>query len=164
MHTPYRPLWPYKFHHYHVKSRWKWTSVVSRAFMAGVASQAGDADSSRAPGLTSGFQGSMNVHRGALLLVPQWQCISYLVFYICIIFANFLSCANNSHLGFKIYNPFIMLYVNVTSTGLYQNDEFTQYHSHMISFTINTVNGIQNISLIVMPVTITILRENSMMP
>ena len=39
-------------------------------FMAGAASQAGDADSSRAPGLTSGFQGSVNVHRGALLLVP----------------------------------------------------------------------------------------------
>ena len=31
----------------------------------------GDADSSRAPGLTSGLQGSVNVHRGALLLVPQ---------------------------------------------------------------------------------------------
>ena len=47
------------------------TFVVSRAFMAGAASQAGDADSSRAPGLTSGLQGSVNVHRGALLLVPQ---------------------------------------------------------------------------------------------
>ena len=47
------------------------TSVVSRAFMAGAASHAGDADSSRAPGLTSGLQGSVNVHRGALLLVPQ---------------------------------------------------------------------------------------------
>ena len=45
--------------------------VVLRAFMAGAASQAGDADSSRAPDLTSGLQGSMNVHRGALLLVPQ---------------------------------------------------------------------------------------------
>ena len=45
--------------------------VVSRAFMAGAASQAGDADSSRAPGLTSGLQGSMDVNRGALLLVPQ---------------------------------------------------------------------------------------------
>ena len=45
--------------------------VVSRAFIAGAASQAGDADSSRAPGLTSGLQGSVNVHRGALLLVPQ---------------------------------------------------------------------------------------------
>ena len=45
--------------------------VVSRAFMAGAASQAGDADSSRPPGLTSGLQGSVNVHRGALLLVPQ---------------------------------------------------------------------------------------------
>ena len=37
--------------------------------MASAASQAGDADSSRAPGLTSGLQGSVNVHRGALLLV-----------------------------------------------------------------------------------------------
>ena len=43
----------------------------SRAFMAGAASQGGDADSSRAPGLTSGLQGSVNVHRGALLLVLQ---------------------------------------------------------------------------------------------
>ena len=41
--------------------------------------QAGDADSSRTPGLTSGLQGSVN---GALLLVPQWQCISSFVFYI----------------------------------------------------------------------------------
>ena len=48
-----------------------YTFVVSRAFMAGAASQAGDADSSRAPGLTSGLQGSVNVHRGTLLLVPQ---------------------------------------------------------------------------------------------
>ena len=54
-------------------------------FQIDFASQAGDADSSRAPGLTSGLQGSMNVqnvHRGALLLVPQWQCISSFVFYI----------------------------------------------------------------------------------
>ena len=50
--------------------------------MAGVASQAEDADSSRAPGLTSGIQGSVNVHCGALLLVPQWQRISSFVFYI----------------------------------------------------------------------------------
>ena len=39
--------------------------------VTGVASQAGDDDSSRASGLTSGLQGSVNVHRGALLLVPQ---------------------------------------------------------------------------------------------
>ena len=52
-----------------------------------------------------------------------------------------------------------MLYVDVSTTGLYQNDEFTQNYSHMISFTIFTVNGVQNISPIVMPVTITILRE-----
>ena len=44
---------------------------ISWAFMAGAASQAGDAESSRAPGLTSGLQGSVNVHRGAILLVPQ---------------------------------------------------------------------------------------------
>ena len=50
--------------------------------MAGGASQAGDADFSLAPGLTSGLQGSVNVHRGALLLVPQWQCISSSVFYV----------------------------------------------------------------------------------
>ena len=37
--------------------------------------------SSRAPGLTSGLHGSVNIHRGALLLVPQWQCISSFVFY-----------------------------------------------------------------------------------
>ena len=57
-----------------------YTSVVSRAFMAGAASQAGDADSSRAPGPTSGLQGSVNVYRGALLLVTQWHCISSFVF------------------------------------------------------------------------------------
>ena len=51
-------------------------------FMAGAAGQAGDAGSSRAPSLTSGLQGSVNVHHGALLLVPQWQCISSFVFYI----------------------------------------------------------------------------------
>ena len=48
-----------------------YTFVVSWAFMVDAASQAGDADSSRAPGLTSGLQGSVNVHRGALLLVTQ---------------------------------------------------------------------------------------------
>ena len=34
-----------------------YTFVVSRSFMAGAASQAGDADSSRAPGLTSYYRG-----------------------------------------------------------------------------------------------------------
>ena len=38
---------------------------------ADAASQAGDADSSRVPGLTSGLQGSVNVQRGALFLVQQ---------------------------------------------------------------------------------------------
>ena len=58
-----------------------YTFVVSRAFMAGAASQAGDADSSRAPGLTSGLQGSVNVHRcaqsivGATVRVRQFFCV-----------------------------------------------------------------------------------------
>ena len=34
-------------------------------------------DSSRAPCLTSGLQGSVNDHRGALLLVSQWQFFLY---------------------------------------------------------------------------------------
>ena len=66
---------------YPVSSLHIYTFVVSREFMAGAASQTGDADSSRAPCLTSGLQGSVNVDRGALLLVPQWQCISSFVFY-----------------------------------------------------------------------------------
>ena len=68
----------------------KYTFIVSRTFMAGAAGQAGDADSSWAPGLTSGLQGSVNVHRGALLLVPQWQCISSFVFYIFVILIPFV--------------------------------------------------------------------------
>ena len=47
-----------------------YTFVMSRAFMADAASQAEEADSSRAPGLTSGLQRSMKVRRGSLLLVP----------------------------------------------------------------------------------------------
>ena len=65
-----------------VSSLHMYTFVVSRAFIAVATSQAGDADSSRAPGLTSALQGSVNVHRGALLLVPPWQSISSFVFYI----------------------------------------------------------------------------------
>ena len=58
--------------------------------MAGAASQVGDADSSRAPGLTSGLQGSVNVQRGALLLVPQWRGMSYFVFYISALYYHIL--------------------------------------------------------------------------
>ena len=65
-----------------------YTFVVSRAFMADSASQAGDAGSARAPGLTSDLQGSVNVHRGALLLVPQWRYISSFVFYSYVLFAG----------------------------------------------------------------------------
>ena len=57
--------------------------VLSRfCHVIGASSQAGDADSSRAPGLTSALQGSVNVHHGVLLFVPQEQCISSFVYYI----------------------------------------------------------------------------------
>ena len=57
-----------------------YTFVLSRAFMASAASQAEDADSSRAPGSASALQGSMNVHHGTLWFVSKLQCISS-VFY-----------------------------------------------------------------------------------
>ena len=69
---------PHPFSSLHI-----YTFVVSRAFMAVAASQAGDADSSRAPGLTSGLQGSVNVHRGALVgatvTVHQFVCIFHII-------------------------------------------------------------------------------------
>ena len=64
-------LWLYSVGPHPVSILHIYTFVVSQAFMAVAASQAGDADSSRTPGLTSGLLGSVNVHRGALLLVPQ---------------------------------------------------------------------------------------------
>ena len=64
---------------------------VSWAVMVGAASKAGDAEFSRAPGITSGLQGSSNVHRGALLLVPQRQCISSFVFYIFVTLVPFVA-------------------------------------------------------------------------
>ena len=52
--------------------------------MTRAASQAGDAESSRTPGLNSSVQTSMNDHgvRYYIVFVPQWECISYSVFYI----------------------------------------------------------------------------------
>ena len=81
--------------------------------MAGVASQAGDADSSRVPGLTSDLQGSVNVSRGALLLVRQWQCISSYVSYIFVTLVPFAvwSWYYSSPRGvrFKCYYAFILV-------------------------------------------------------
>ena len=54
---------------------------LSGAFMAGAASQAGDADSSRAPSLISALQGSVNVHRGVLLIVGATMTV-HQFFYI----------------------------------------------------------------------------------
>ena len=52
--------------------------------MAGAANQAGDADSSRAPGLTSRLQGSVNVQPwcsivGSTVTVHQFFCILHIV-------------------------------------------------------------------------------------
>ena len=58
--------------------------------MVGAAGQAGDAGSSRAPGLASGLRGSSGVHRGDLLLMPQWQYISFFVFNMCCISVSVL--------------------------------------------------------------------------
>ena len=68
----------------------------------------------RAPGLTSGLQGSVNVHRGALLLVPQWHCISSFVFYMlcCFHFRNDVSI--------MLYVKF-MLYI---SCAMYFKEKF----------------------------------------
>ena len=49
-----------------------------------------DADSSWAPGRTFGLQVSVNVYHGALLSVPQWQCISSFVFYFLLLYFTFL--------------------------------------------------------------------------
>ena len=97
-----------------------YTFVVSRAFIAGAASQAGDADSSRAPGLTSGLQGSVNVHRVALLLVTQWQCISSFVFYIlnygnlccqgCPLFYDVTTLKNNEQVRVNIVTTLVSLF------------------------------------------------------
>ena len=51
--------------------------------MVDTASQAVDTDFSGTPGLTSYFQGSINVHRGTLSLVLQRPHISYFVSYTC---------------------------------------------------------------------------------
>ena len=54
--------------------------------VSSAASQAGDADFSRAPGLTSGLQGSVNVHPwcsivGATVTVHQFFCFFHILKY-----------------------------------------------------------------------------------
>ena len=88
--------------------------------MAGAAREAGDADSSRAPGLTSGLQGSMNVHRGALLLVPQLRCISSFVFYIHI--ASVLFCGlNNNYIRVLVHRLNNQVFVLSVTDRLFKN-------------------------------------------
>ena len=99
-----------------------YTFVASLAYIAGAASQAGDADSYRAPGLTSGLQGSVNVNLGALLLVPQWQCISSFVFYIEAISYMLWFCV--AHRGMSYQNQlFVCCSYNSLSDGFYLHIE-----------------------------------------
>ena len=49
--------------------------AMSRAFIAGAASQSGDTDFSWAPGPTSGFERSTNFNRITTWHLPQWVCI-----------------------------------------------------------------------------------------
>ena len=99
-----------------------YTFVVSRAFIAVLSSQVGDADSSRAPGLTSGLQGSVNVHHVALLLMPQLQCISS----FCILHlkdASSLNCPELLFVGIYINlnNALICWHVNgISKKKIYQ--------------------------------------------
>ena len=68
--------------------------------MAGAASQAGDADSSRAPGLNFGLQGSVNVNLGALSLTVH-QFFLYFAFELSSGFA-FLTAECLIYFQFKI--------------------------------------------------------------
>ena len=111
------------FYHYIVPILHIYTFVVSRAFMAGAVSKAGDADSSRAPGLNSGLQGSVNVHRGALLLVPQWQCISSFVFYFFIY--DCLYCLHHN-----LFAYIVSLYWLNQSREINRTTYFNQYRCY----------------------------------
>ena len=85
-----------------------YTFVVSREFMASAASQAGDADTSRAPVLTFCSQGSVIFHHGDLLLVPKWQCISSFVFYIFVTLFP-LPCGAGSTVPREGFNSSVMM-------------------------------------------------------
>ena len=54
------------------EDRKSWPSINCKGLLGGNPTVGqSTCTSSRAPGLNSGLQGSVNVHRGALLLVPQ---------------------------------------------------------------------------------------------
>ena len=97
--------------------------------MAGAVSQAGDPDSSRVPGLTSGLQGSVNVHRGALLLVPQWQCISSFVFYILIIwFFERPFLVGNFKAVFSVKKPTELPTIKFKTEAIFDSHERQLWH------------------------------------
>ena len=89
--------------------------VVSRTFMAGTASQAGDADSSRAPGLTSCLQvhrppwcsivGAVKVHQFfCIFVIDKWFYLSRINFeqsQINFIFLNLIYLQFNNIISIK---------------------------------------------------------------
>ena len=98
--------------------------------MAGAASQAGDADLSRASGLTSGLQRFVNVHRVVLYcnektkrrkrkdekdesdMMPQWQCISFcFVLFVCVCVCVVF------FLYFTMFKLFILLFKFMSTQG-----------------------------------------------
>ena len=69
-----------------------YTFVVSRAFMAGAASQAGDADSSRAPGLTLWFAGVRECSTVVLYCWCHSDSASVLLYFTLDRFVCFVRC------------------------------------------------------------------------
>ena len=68
--------------------------IIIAAFMAGAASQAGDADSSRAPGLTSCLQESVNVHHHMSTMVVYFWCHNVHQLFCILHLARFLSSSS----------------------------------------------------------------------
>ena len=119
----------------------------------GAASQAGDADSARAPGLTFGLQGSVNVHRGALLLVAQWQWISSFVFYkkdfLCykpkytkLLFIFLTKLLSHIRQGLQKYCETVYSWIGINQMLILQNSK--ELLEHLKSQTFNQVTSIKS--------------------
>ena len=92
--------------------------VVSRAFMVGAASQAGDADSSQAPGLTSDLQGSLNVHQvlycwchsGSASVLLYFTLVCWWLFYAANVPLQFSTLLG---LLYDMANPMVVCLMNI---------------------------------------------------
>ena len=123
-----------------------YTFVLSRAFMAGAASQAGGADSSQAPGLTSGLQGVRECPPwcsivGATVTVHQFFCILH--YGSCKAISRVLSGCNCLTL------EWILTLINgLTSSKLRENcDDQNDYDLGVIIISVFIKNWSPNVSL-----------------